>query len=361
MQRQPHSHERFVTLDLLRGLAALAILTRHLSWSDLPSRLTRDYLAVDLFFVLSGFVIAHAYEARFAGGLPPRRFALARLIRLYPLYACGTLLAAIEYLTGNGASRGVRFTLDFVTAILFLPSPGGGRNLHRELFALNGPAWSLFFELVVNLGYALLFRWLDARRLGAIVAGSAVVLAALIAFEGNADFGLGWNSVPGGFLRACFGFSAGVAICRIRLRHPAPRVPGLALAAVACAVMLAGDFIHTAVFDAGFILAGGPLLVWLGASATIGTIPGRIAVALGFLSYPVYVMQSPLIRLFWNNVGLLLGGPPPNDTPWLYALRFAVVVVPSAALAVWFDRPVRAWLVARFAPERPAAAAQTAP
>jgi peptidoglycan/LPS O-acetylase OafA/YrhL len=361
MQRQPASHERFVTLDLLRGLAALAILTRHLSWSDLPSRLTRDYLAVDLFFVLSGFVIAHAYERRFAAGLGSRRFAIARLIRLYPLYACGTLLAAIEYLASGSAHRGVRFALDFATGMLFLPSPGGGRNLHRELFALNGPAWSLFFELVVNMGYALVFRWLDARRLGAIVAGCAVLLAALIAFEGNADFGLGWNSVPGGFLRACFGFSAGVAIYRVRLRHPAPRVPGVPLAAVACAVMLAGDFVRTAAFDVGFILVGAPLLVWLGASATIGAIPGRIALALGFLSYPVYVMQSSLITLFWNNQGLLPGGAPPNDTPWLFALRFAVVVVPSAALGVWFDRPVRAWLVARFVPERPAAAAQTAP
>lgn len=361
MRRQPTSDQRFVTLDLLRGLAAMAILARHLSWTDLPSHLVRSYLSVDLFFALSGFVIAHAYEQRFADGFSPRRFALARLIRLYPLYACATLLAGIEYLAFPSDGHPLAFAADFATSLLFLPSFGGGAHLSREFFALNGPAWSLFWELVVNMIYALLFRWLDRGRLGLILAVSALLLAGLIAYQGDGDFGLTWRSCPGGFLRACFGFFAGVAIFRTRRRHAAPAVPGIALAAFACAVMLAGDFVRTAAFDLAFVLVGAPMLVWFGASATIDGIPARVGRWLGFLSYPVYVMQASLAGLFWLNQDMLPGGAPAHDTPWLYLLRAAIVIVPSAALAIWLDQPLRAWLVRRWVPDRPPTSAQTAP
>ncbi len=84
---------KFTVLDGLRGVAALCVVQTHTQDLLLGDTLPTAYLAVDLFFLLSGFVLAHAYEERLRQGMTLHRFMLARLVRLYPLYLAGIAIA----------------------------------------------------------------------------------------------------------------------------------------------------------------------------------------------------------------------------------------------------------------------------
>src|ERR1700761_6004380 len=83
---KPHAYP---ALDGLRGVAAIAVMLHHFRPLTAPWLFAHGYLAVDLFFLLSGFVIAHAYDARFRKGLGVPAFLVIRLIRLWPMIAFG--------------------------------------------------------------------------------------------------------------------------------------------------------------------------------------------------------------------------------------------------------------------------------
>lgn len=158
------SQRSFVTLDGLRGIAALAIISRHAPayFASVSLVTTGDaaqgpvagvpffesYLAVDFFFALSGFVLAHAYVRRFRDGMSTLQFMAIRLVRLYPLYlfalALSVLLDWREL--AHGEINHVDFLKNVIPALFFLPSA----PLHAgaRLFPLNEPAWSLFFKLL---------------------------------------------------------------------------------------------------------------------------------------------------------------------------------------------------------------------
>ena len=166
------SHQ-FTTLDGLRGVAAAAVVTRHatdyFSWGSqyIPSLkpgappvpvgpLFESYLAVDFFFVLSGFVLAHAYWRRLCSGMSAVEFICLRLIRLYPLYLIALVFAiaaaCIEVVAGGRSVTSL--VKNIIPAVLFLPAPA--LTVFGTLFPLNMPTWSLFFELVANSGFGVI-------------------------------------------------------------------------------------------------------------------------------------------------------------------------------------------------------------
>src|SRR5665213_808430 len=185
------STRSFVTLDGLRGIAALAVVTRHapaffsfisiyvlpLDGSKVPipvGPFRESYLAVDFFFALSGFVLAHAYGDRLRGGMSATRFMTIRLIRLYPLYFLALLISLPLFLWGF-ARGGIAPTYpmsNWLFAVLFLPSLASP----NALFPLNYPAWSLFFELLANAAFGLIGRHLENTLLLSIVMFSGLVL-----------------------------------------------------------------------------------------------------------------------------------------------------------------------------------------
>src|SRR5262249_19215172 len=146
------------------------------------------YLAVDVFFALSGFVLAHSYERKLLTDLSLVGFMRIRLRRLYPLYFLALVVGGLIAL-----GRGEDVTAAFTTGLLFLPAPQGD-----VLFPLNVPAWSLFFELVINFAYALTIRFLTNRALGVIIAAGAVAVVALALSYGGMDVGWGWANWPVG-------------------------------------------------------------------------------------------------------------------------------------------------------------------
>ena len=85
---------RFHTLDALRGIAAIAVMVYH-GGANSPVPMPGGYLAADLFFVLSGFVLAHGYEAKLLDSLPLKTFVIARLRRIYPVFWLGALLGCV--------------------------------------------------------------------------------------------------------------------------------------------------------------------------------------------------------------------------------------------------------------------------
>ena len=343
--------ERFVVLDGLRGVAAFAVILDHVPGGVLGELVPGRYLAVDFFFVLSGFVLAHAYGRRLEEGWSPLSFMTARLIRLYPMYLAGLMLGLA--LSVMGLLRGwVGPTwTDVMTmaglGLLFLPTPpmasfGGG-----ALYPFNAPAWSLFFELVANFVYALIARFLSWRVLSAIL----VVGAVAVAFTINRHAGTGgpgwlWEHLDAGLARVMFDFFAGVAIFRVWSIKRLPALPwwGALIGFLAVIAVQASGPWRT-VYDILAALVLMPTLVALSAGSRVTGRLARVCATFGLLSYGVYVIHVPLFSALGvaaSAVHLQFGEGP--ATALLVAVLAAAV---SGVAFVIYDRPFRRWLSAK--------------
>jgi peptidoglycan/LPS O-acetylase OafA/YrhL len=339
--------DRFLLLDGLRGIAAFAVILDHTPPNFLGELIPGRYLAVDFFFVLSGFVLAHAYGKRLEGGWPALSFMRARVIRLYPLYLAG--LGIGVGLVALGVARGWDATpigqvgVFVLFGLLFLPAPpiydfGAG-----QLYPFNGPAWSLFFELVVNLIYGLIARFLNRWVLGFILAGSAAAVAFTITrHAGVGGPGWLWSHFDAGLSRVTFDFFAGVALFRMRGVARLPVVPALLPVLIFVAVIAApvpGEW--RAAYDAGVAIAVMPLLVWLASQAKVGGWVGHTCSSLGTVSYGVYVLHVPLLGLLYlvaSGAGIALPG-------WGIVLAIVVLAGGAAGLLHYtYDAPMRRWL-----------------
>jgi peptidoglycan/LPS O-acetylase OafA/YrhL len=183
-----HTPHRFLVMDGMRGVAALAVVCIHTSLLLGKNLFPRAYLAVDFFFLLSGFVISHAYGRKLDAGWSSVSFFKARLIRLYPLYALGLILGialkAVQMLRygGHVSVRTLLIQIVFATTMLPLIS-------HKDAYPLNMPAWSLFGEVVANIFHAFFLRRRSSKSLALWAAVSGLVLLASILVCGSLDFG----------------------------------------------------------------------------------------------------------------------------------------------------------------------------
>src|SRR5438105_11499913 len=157
----------FHGLDAMRGIAAIAVMLFHASSVFGPWMAPSGYLAVDLFFVMSGFVIAHSYEHRLPE-LGVRNFMTIRLIRFLPFFYLGGLVGLIRLVLLSIAGRADAGPIASIAYFLFLPAPPSSVN-GQALSPLNSPGWSLLFEIYVNLAYAVLLPKLSTRTVAIIV------------------------------------------------------------------------------------------------------------------------------------------------------------------------------------------------
>ncbi|HEX8614861.1 MAG TPA: acyltransferase [Telluria sp.] len=347
----------FHLLDGLRGVAALIVMWRHTGYFWGGWTIPQSYLAVDLFFVLSGVVVANAYEERLRGPLAPTRFALLRLIRLYPLYLLGSLAGLIPVVAALlglvPASLESPLPLVLLAAALLLPLVS-----EPNLFPLNSPAWSLFFELAANLAYAAVLRYLSGVLLGAIMLASALGLA--LALQADPEQGLHGGYSPAtmlvGLCRVGYGFFAGVALLRCFNSGAAPVIRrgagawlrgslvlacllGLLLARPSAALRPWLDFVAVTVAF--------PVLIYLAVGCRVSGRAAQACAVLGAISYPLYVLHVPLGRLVNGALVKLL---PMASAPAmvLAGLVFVGVLLPLCwLLDQRVDAPLRRWLMRR--------------
>jgi peptidoglycan/LPS O-acetylase OafA/YrhL len=339
---------RLAALDGVRGVAALLVMGLHIAGYLGSPLLGHGYLMVDLFFLMSGFVLSAGYGQRLARGGQGVWFAGKRIARLYPLAAVGLLLGggvAVALSLGGQRPLEDQPLLLALLAALFLPWLGGGL-----VVPFNGPVWSLQFELWINLAWGFVARWLTDRRLVVLTGVAALALVLVTAANGLFDSGFA-NSDPArsagpfswlsGWARVGFAFPMGVLLHRLwaagRLTAVTSRFTPwlLPLALLLVAFPVPG---LTPLYDLAAVFLLFPLLVVLGANATSG---GRLQAWLGRLSYGVYVLHGPILLLFktLEPAGLAL----PPRLAW-YGLA-ALLAIGAAALAErWIDRPVRRWL-----------------
>lgn len=340
----------FRTLDGLRGVAALAVAFRHIPDNAIGDWTPESYLAVDLFFILSGFVLAHAYEARLRTGMRFADFFAARLIRLYPLYIIAsviTLLIVFVPATHGHYHPPDRSLRDVLFAAAFVPQIDPSRP-GQPLFPLVGPGWSLAFELGANVVFAVIATRLTPRVLAAVVgAGAALLIAAAWQF-GSIDVGYTQNNAWGGIGRVGFGFFAGVAAYRLWQAGALPwlRLPGWAAIAAVLVIFAVEPPRFAAASDTLVILLILPALVLASARREPGPRLGRPFAILGGASYGIYVLQNPIDQWFetlvpWAHV-LNYGGLGSAGAVALVALTVAVALL----LDRWYDIPVRTRLTA---------------
>lgn len=350
----------FAAMDGVRGVAALCVMLYHFTQHGDAQLFPNGSVAVDIFFCLSGFVIAHSYEARLEAGLTLAGFARIRLIRLYPMYLVGLALGLANYLlslrAGAPANDIARTVLVGLYGLFFLPTfqrfaigLGADRTDH-VLYPLNGPTWSLFFELASNgLFVALRPRGFALAVLLAVLAAWFVETSVIY------DQPSGWGSANalGGVPRALFSFYLGTALWRLWLSGAlrAPRALALAPPALTLVVCSAPD--STAGFI-GTVLFATPAIVALSTAEPRSALARRAFAALGEISYPIYAIHLPALGLMRLGVNWASGAPLDAPAPAAAKAALAVgLVVGCFALSRLYDRPARRaltqWL-ARAAP-----------
>jgi peptidoglycan/LPS O-acetylase OafA/YrhL len=331
---------RFVGLDGLRGVAALCVMAYHFTQGG-TGLFPSAPAAVDLFFALSGFVIAHTYEPRLAAGLPPLRFIALRVIRLYPLYFAGTVLglAALSFKLASGAQGWPlpELAATAVLAFAFLPAfnaPSG------SLYPLDGPAWSLAFELLANAGFSL--HRATTRSLVGMCVFCVPVYAATM-WLGKGPGGWDWANALAGLPRVVFSFGLGMLFSRLHAHTSswAPRIPyGILPAAVLLALAFDPPHLAPAYFLC-VVFCFFPVILF----AAIHVEPkGALKPFwqwLGGISYALYAIHQPVQEGMYALLQKLSGAPVPV-LPWTWLLATAALTIAlSHLLTERFDAPVR--------------------
>jgi len=336
---------RYESLDLLRGLAALAVVTLHAPRAvDAAPLLPHAYLAVDLFFGLSGFVIAHAYWQRLRDGMSLQRFLLQRLIRLYPLYLLATVVGVLVFwhhlqspvLAPDLPDYSIA---GFFTNLLFLPAFSG--NAINPLFPAVFPAWSLFWELIANLIFAIIAPRLNWRLLCGVLAVSLVLLLGTGVTYGTLNVGATCEQIWAGEGRVLWSFFAGVAVYRLhqttglKLRIPIA-IPGIALIGVFAPPLMGWGY------DVALALIAFPFLIFASARIDLNSVTARW---LASISYAVYIVQAPVLSLlemlFAGIFAMEISALP---LPLTTALLVTATLAASTLATRQYDEPVRAWL-----------------
>ena len=342
--------DRFIVLDGMRGLAALAVIADHVPSEIMRTVLPGRYLAVDFFFVLSGFVLAHVYGERLRQGMSLFSFMQVRLIRLYPLYLAAVVISfAMSVLVAVKGWEPYALSQVFTSlafALLLVPCPPSLSLWPNAPFPFVGPSWSLFFELVINVVFAAVGRFLTSALclwfMGTGAAGLTVATFAGVDIGGHA-----WSNILGGPLRVTFGFFAGVWLYKLRDRWTPPALPVWAAFGILFAAMaMPAPHELRPYWDLIAILFIFPPLVAMSANSRAkGKLLGFCAF-IGLVSYGVYVLHVPLfawVRLTLQRLDIY------EQMPGLalVALMAVVAVSTTWVLHVVYDAPVRRFLSRR--------------
>ena len=364
----------YAILDGLRGVAALMVVIYHIfegyafAGGGIIESLNHGYLAVDFFFILSGFVVGYAYDDRLGKSMNTKDFLKRRLIRLHPMVIMGAVLGAVTFfIQGSTQWDGTEISISLVMLsmlcdmLFILAIPGGCYEIrgNGEMFPLHGPSWSLFFEYIGNILYALFVRRLSTKLLTAIVVSLGIGYTAFAVFDasGYGNMGVGWTldsiNFLGGMLRMLFPFSMGLLLSG---NFKPFKVKGsFWLASSILIIIFAipyipsdGNICYNGILEAVCVTLIFPILVRLGASgSTADHKSTAICNFLGRISYPLYMIHYPIMYLFY--AWLIENKAPAFAKTWQAALGVYVTCIILALLCMkLYDEPVREYLAKKF-------------
>jgi peptidoglycan/LPS O-acetylase OafA/YrhL len=308
----------------------------------------RSYLAVDVFFILSGFVIAHAYEQKLKdGSLSFGGFFRKRIIRLYPMYLLSLALASVliliaGFMQGNNILLWTGYTA-LLTSVFITRFSGD------MLFTLNPPYWSLFYELLVNFLYAAIAPFLTTKALIIILVTSASVLFFSAFNNGHLNIGFG-NSIQhyiAGMARSVFGIMMGVLLYRIRDRliekvsYISPWVP---IFVVISALLIPKTQSYDFLIDFLIITLLFPVSILIASQFKESRFNSSLLM-LGAASYPLYVIHYPISKFITTSLDTIGYKHLISEyAPFTGILLTIFLVILSLLLVKFIENPVRAWL-----------------
>ena len=406
--------QHYILLDGLRGAAALMVLWYHVfegfafAGGTMIETFNHGHLGVDFFFMLSGFVISYAYDDRWktqsrcqksesasesasASKVSVRvnvwSFFKRRFIRLQPMVVMGAFIGLITYLIQGGVRwDGTQMSFHWImTAFLFamflIPvHPGAPYDVrgNGEMYPLNGPSWSLFFEYIGNILYALFIRKLSNRSLAFLCGITGLLWIAFVTFDisGYDMIGIGWTldavNFFGGLLRMLFPFTLGMLMSRrfrdngqqttdnSRSAMPEPvegktrhfgKLSDRAVFSFSVIVMFVlfsvpyitktGSISVNGIYELLCIVLVFPVIIWFGAAANItNSFTTKLCKFLGDISYPLYIVHYPVMYLFYSwlidNELYTLGA-----TWHIVLLVMATNIALAYACLKLYDEPVR--------------------
>lgn len=376
------SKPRYAIIDGLRGVAALVVILFHGFETYIPffgtQHINHGYLAVDFFFVLSGFVIGYAYDDRW-DRMSTWSFFKRRLIRLHPMVVAGTLFGACLFFFGEsdyfsliGGTEPWKFFLCIVLGLLMIPA-GTGLDIRGwgETNSLNGPNWSLTFEYIGNILYAFVLRRLPTVVLGMLCVASAFLTMNLalgwdvFGFFAQPKYDVigGWSITPDqmyvGFSRLLYPFLCGLLISRllpkfITKENPSGSPLGIRggfwwaslLLVVLFAVPQIGEksCVADGLYQVFAIVVMFPVIVLIGAgSKTTDKRSAKWCETLGNLSYPLYITHFPLMYMQMAWVSSHKDSPVWHHVVLNLGILLVAIGIAWAFLKL-YDEPVRAWL-----------------
>ena len=355
---------RFRALDGWRGVCALLVAAHHIEahgWLYWQPLVRNAWLFVDFFFVLSGFVIAHAYGDRLRNGPEARTFVIRRLGRLWPLHVAVLLalialelahlaIAQVHPLPGERLPFAAGRSPFAILTNLFLVQAFGMHDYE----SWNGPAWSISVEFYTYLLFAAVCL-ATARRGPRLVICALVSLVGVLVLMRFSQYGMR-ETFHWPIFRCLYGFFLGV------LTHEAWRAgavrrlagtlaeTGSLIAIVAFLTFVPGHRTLEYLATPLFALA---VLVFAGESGIVSrALVARPAAALGRWSYSIYMVHTlALAALFsavhalhpnWlirtpDGLAILEFGHAGDDLAMLFVL--AAVVALSAVTWRWIERP----------------------
>lgn len=379
------SKPRFEILDGLRGVAAILVVMFHLfeTYSKGPcfQIINHGYLAVDFFFILSGFVIGYAYDDRWAKGMAQWDFYKRRLIRLQPMVIMGTLIGALWFYFGD--APGFDYVMQtpwwkllvivILGCLMFPTPPSMDIRGWSEVNSLNGVTWSLMWEYIGNILYATIIRRFSKKALAIFVGLSAILTISLglnIDWSGQLEarsyaahtmiggFGLTPDQLYIGLTRLLYPFFGGLLLyrlgLRIKIRNYGFMWCSLALSALLAMPHLGGDSPNmiNGSYCVIAILFLFPMIVAAGAGSPLeGKKTIKVCKFLGAISYPLYITHYPLVYMQMQWVAAH-----PNAPEGVHVWVFCSLLVASIAVAYaclkLYDEPIREKLKTRFLMKR---------
>ena len=339
--------QHFHILDGLRGLAALCVVIFHfMEWVYTPEKnfIDHGFLAVDFFFCLSGFVIGYAYDDRIAK-IGVLEFFKSRFIRLHPLVISGSVLGLLAFLFDPFGGHlelysAGKIILAFISSLMLIPMPAIADRAYN-LFGFNAPAWSLFWEYIANIVYAFVLCRIARKYLLLFTLLSAVAICNVAYHSGNLIGG--WNGATfwDGSARISYSFLAGLLIYRSNF------IIKNKLGFIGLSLLLFLAFIIPStkwnwLTEPFVVLIYFPLLIALGAGATLSPGLNKFCIFSGKISYPLYMTHYAALWMFGNYC--LSHKPGTMQLTFIIISGVILLVGFSYLVMIFYDIPVRKYL-----------------